>query len=202
VQKPPLIRSRVLLVAVLMLVGVGNVYAAKVKKLPRFDVVAKTVDRHFAGLDYYEDGDLIGREDVAEVLDQLATMGWAVPRRAELEKRVLAEKSFLVRQLRTKRGVPFMRKVANMPQAYDRLDRLSAMSGGRRLIVDLIKGKGGEELIEYMSTTTGGANLGKMLANTKGGSNMNKPTGRIYTVDALVKELKLRYAQTIQSATK
>jgi hypothetical protein len=165
---------------------------ARAKK-PSLEQVTATIDGHFREMKDYEPGDLISRTDVQDALDRVETLGWKVPQRAALEKLVLPESAFLVTQLRTKQGVPFMRKIARYPQGYDRLDRLSSISGGRRIVTDLIRGKGGYELIEYLSTSQGGANLGQMLGHAKDGSNMNKPTGRLYTVDALVKTVEKLY---------
>lgn len=161
--------------------------------LPTLEQVTATIGQHFRELKDYEPGDLISRTEVRKALDRVANLGWEVPHRAALEKLVLPESAFLVTQLQSKSGTRFMRKIARYPHAYDRLDRLSSLSGGRRIITRLVRDKGGYELIEYLSTSQGGANLGRMLAGAQGGSDLNKPTGRIYTVDALVKAVQKIY---------
>jgi hypothetical protein len=185
----------ILVAAALLASGAAVASEAPDASLPPFDRIAQAVERHFAGLDYYRPGDLISRSDVADALDYVTAVGWDVPARAELEGRVLDDGAFIVQKLRTKEGMKFMSQIASLPGAYGRLDRLSAMSGGRNLIHTLIHDKGGARLIEYLATTEGGENLGRTLASTKNGSNLNKPTGRIYTVEELVTALAKIYAE-------
>jgi hypothetical protein len=108
---------------------------------------------------------------------------------------VLPDDAFLVVQLRTKAGIRFMRKIASLPGGYDKLDRLSTISRGKQIVADLVRGKDGHELIEYLATSEGGANLARMLADAKDGTDLNKPTGRLYTVEELVKVVSKVYAE-------
>jgi hypothetical protein len=162
--------------------------------LPSEEQVTGAIEQHFRGKKNFEPGDLIQRSDVQGALDRVAKLGWEIPQRERLEKLVLPDDAFLVVQLQSKAGTRFMRKVSRYPGAYDRLDRLSGIAGGRRIINDLIRDKGGHELIEYLSTSEGGANLGRMLSNAKDGSDLNKPTGRLYTVESLLKVVTKLYA--------
>lgn len=166
--------------------------------LPPLKQIVAAVERHFASLDDYEPGDLISRAEVKNSLDDVAELGWQPANRVALEKLVLAENAFLVAKLRTKEGTQFMRRIAGIPGAYDRLDRLSAMAGGRKLINTLIRDKGGHTLIAYLAESKGGENLGSMLTQARGGSNLNKPTGRIYTVDGLIDVLSKTYKQQMK----
>jgi hypothetical protein len=168
---------------------------AKAAALPSLEQVTGVIESHFDGLKDYEPGDLICRSDAAAALDRVAALGWKVPHRAALEKLILPDDAFLAVQLRSKSGVRFMRKIASLPGGYDRLDRLSGISGGKRIVSDLIDDKGGHKLIEYLATSDGGAHLGKMLAKAKNGTDLNKPTGRIYTVETLVKVVSKLYAE-------
>jgi hypothetical protein len=101
----------------------------------------------------------------------------------------LPDNSFLVTRLATPAGRRFMRKISDQPGAYARLDRLSSISRGQKLVNDLIRQKGGDELIRYLATD-GGRHLGQQLGATPGGVDINKPTGRIYTVEDLLAALK------------
>ena len=45
-------------------------------------------------------------------------------------------------------------------------------------------------MIEYMTQSRGGRELGKMLSKAPNGADFNQPTGRIYTLDGLLAQLK------------
>ena len=108
---------------------------------------------------------------------------------ASIIKLVLADDSFLVRELSTSNGQRFMRKIASRSGAYSLLDRLSTIPRGQALIRDLMRQKDGNIMIEYLATTKGGKNMGGMMTQVRGGVDLNKPTGRIYTEDDLVAAL-------------
>ncbi len=113
-----------------------------------------------------------------------------VPDAARIVKLGLGDDSFLVRELSTAEGRKFMRKIAQEPGTYSRLDRLSTIPRGQSLIHDLVRQKDGDKLLEYLATTKGGQNMGGMMAQARGGVDLNKPTGRIYTADDLIAAIK------------
>jgi hypothetical protein len=169
--------------------------AAPPAALPTIEKIRQTAERFFAAQADYRPGDIISRGQVEALLKSLTGIGFAPPGREKLLADVPADDDFLVARLRTPKGKQFMRRVAGLPQAYDRLDRLSRLPQGQRTVEDLIKGPGGDELIRYMTSTPGGNNLGKQLANGPKGADFNKPTGKLYTADALLTRLsKLRDA--------
>ena len=86
-----------------------------------------------------------------------------------------------------------MTQVCQYPLGYDRLDRLAKLPRGPELIRQFIRGPEGYKMIEYMTETPSGKNLGAMLSQSPDGKDFNKPTGQIYTVDALLDVLKERY---------
>lgn len=142
----------------------------------------------------YRPGDIIAQSEVEPLFAQLKRMGWAVPERKRLLHKVPGDRDFLIRKLRTPRGRKFMRRIADYPGAYDRLDRLSWLPQGKQTVHDLIHKTGGHEMIEYLTTSAGGAALGKMLSRAPKGAHFNEPSGRIYTVEELLARLKRRYA--------
>jgi hypothetical protein len=85
-----------------------------------------------------------------------------------------------------------MRKVGRNVGGYARLDRLSTIAGGQKLVRDLLHGPGGDAMVEYLTTTQGGSKMGRMLGGARGGVDLNKPTGRIYTAVELIAELQQR----------
>ena len=168
--------------------------AKKKKPLPEFSTVAATVKRHFEAVPDFEPGDLIAVGDARPVFDQLQLMGWRIADRKAIEGLLPNESNYVTRQLRTKQGVKFMRKISGDPDGYERLYQLASLPNGKRLARDLIHGKGGHEMIDYMTTSKGGKNLTKMLAKTPHGKQIGKRTERIYTVDQLIARLKESYA--------
>jgi hypothetical protein len=163
---------------------------------PDFDKVSQTVIAYFQSQPDHQRGDLISQRDVKAALAQISEIGWDVPSQEKIVNRVLADSSFLIRELSTPDGRKFMRKLSGQPGTYTRLDRLSTISNGQDTIRTLIHDPGGQDLIIYMATTAGGKKLGKMMAGTQGGVDLNKPTGRIYTADQLIEELKKVYDAT------
>ncbi|MCE9553194.1 MAG: hypothetical protein K8T91_07420 [Planctomycetes bacterium] len=153
-----------------------------------------TVNGYFSALPGHQASDMISRKQVEPVLTKLAVMGWKVPDQEKLLAKVPADSSWLVTNLRTPNGKKFMRKIAGYPQGYDRTDRLTALSDGRRIVSALIQGPGGEEMIAFLTTSRTGKNTSKELTLVPGGADFNKPTGKLYTVDALLAELSVLYA--------
>jgi hypothetical protein len=148
--------------------------------------VARIVEQHFDSLANYQAGDLLTRTQVESVLQKLQDAGWKLPERERITDMTLADDSFLAKQFSTPAGRAFMRKIARHPGAYSQVDRLSSISGGQRIVRDLIGQRGGETFVEYLTTTKGGRNLGDTLAHARRGVDLNKPTGRIYTANDLV----------------
>ena len=178
----------------------------KGKAIPPFEDVKRAVTRYFqnrtdsqpSDLITRED-DLITREDVEPLLAQLQAMGLPLADRADILRRIPAKGEFLVEQLSTPKGRQFMRGIAQYPDGYDRLDRLSRLPRGEQTVRDLIKGPGGPSLIKYMTTSKGGRELGKMLSQGPHGANFNAPTGRIYTAAMLLDRLKQSHAAAIKA---
>ncbi|MEX0936508.1 MAG: hypothetical protein WDZ59_01520 [Pirellulales bacterium] len=169
---------------------------------PSFATAAASVRRDFLALSYYKPGDIISESQVSEALDHLKLLGWTVPDAAPLLARVLDDREYLVRQLRTERGTKFMRKISGQPSSYDRLQRLTELPRGRRMIYGLIHSTGGEEMITDLVSTDGGKNLGRMLSQAPQTGHLNKPIGNIYTVDQLIERLEASYHKTLEQQEK
>jgi hypothetical protein len=71
--------------------------------------------------------------------------------------------------------------MAEMPQGHSTIERL-------------IKGPDGHKMLDYMTHAKGGRELAKMLSKD-GAGNFEQPTGKIYTVDELIKELRTRHTE-------
>jgi hypothetical protein len=158
-----------------------------------FSAILASLDRHFASLDGYEPGDLLCQSQIEAALQAVRKAGWAVADPQRISKLGLADGSFLVKELSTPSGKKFMRKIARHAGGYARLDRLSSISRGERIVRDLIRQRDGDKFIEYLATTSGGHKLGGKLAGAERGVDLNKPTGRIYTAEDFIAVLQHEY---------
>lgn len=173
----------------------GQSHANSGSKKVAWAKIDATVNGHFAALPGYQAGDMISRKQVEPLLAKLSVLGWKVPDQPKLLGKIPADSSWLVTNLRTPNGKKFMRKIATYPQGYDRTDRLTALSDGRRIVSALIQGPGGDEMIAFLTTSRTGKNTSKELTRVPGGADFNQPTGTLYTVDALLSELSQLYSQ-------
>jgi hypothetical protein len=86
-----------------------------------------------------------------------------------------------------------LHKIASLPEGIDRVDRLRKLPQGEMSVNDLIrKVPNGADWIEGMTTTERGKILGERLSNAPDGHDFNEPTGRIYTVPDLAREIHTR----------
>lgn len=167
---------------------------------PSFAKIEQVVVDHFRAIPDYQPGAIITRSQVEPLLRKLHRLGWPVADRKEVLDRVMADDDWLVQELRTSDGRRFASHIAGQAEGYDRLDRLSRLVNGKRIVRDLIHGPGGYRMIEYMTQSRGGHELGRMLSKAPNGADFNQATGRIYTLDALLAQLKKSY-QTTRRAT-
>ncbi len=163
---------------------------ASENKFPSFVTVKKLVEKTLSSDRHYRSGDLLSQSQTAGVLAQLKSSGWEVTQSRELLARVPSDEEFLVRELRTPKGLVMMRQIAGLKDGFDRIDRLSRIPNGPQLIAQLIEGPDGYKLIAYLTETRGGKELGQMLDRTPSEGNFNEPTGRIYTEKQLLAELQ------------
>jgi hypothetical protein len=166
--------------------------APATKTIP-FATIEQAVRRTFAAQGDRRTGDLIVRSEAEAALRQVEKAGWKVPRREEILRKVHGDQDFLAENLRTPAGMMFMRQISGYRLGYDRLDRLSDLPRGQQMVLDLIRGPDGYKMIEYMTSEPGGKEMGRMLNGAVNGAGFNNPTGRIYTVNSLVAELKRVY---------
>ncbi|QDT90991.1 hypothetical protein [Gimesia algae] len=166
---------------------------AEKKKIPPLDEVMQIIEEYFSDRKGYKSGDMLTRGQIKPLFRQLQQAGWSVKAEKDILKRLHADSDFLVAQLSTPKGVIFMRRIAQMPGGYDRLDHILVMPYGKRRIREFINSPGGYTMIEYMTTTKGGKNLGKYLSKAKTGKGFNQPTPYIYTQTDLTNVLKQAY---------
>jgi hypothetical protein len=180
-----------------ILLGIASVAFAdsadapgKVKSIPPFSEVQQTVWRHFEKQRDFQPDDLITREQVEPLLAQLQRMGLPLDDAKQILDKLPTKSDFLVEQFNTPGGRRFLRRVAADPNVYDRLDRLSQMPQGRQTIRDMITSPAGEKMVDYMTKSPAGVGIGKILSSGQQAEQFGSPTGRIYTVDALLTRLQ------------
>lgn len=169
--------------------------AADSNKLPSFATIESALVTQCAqqGLDRT---DIISKTNAVAMLDTAAKLGWKIVDREALLKRVLPDNDYLVKELRKKQGRNFVKEIANMPEGLDRVDRMAREPQGKYVINMLVTHVDGDKMIGYMTGPTSNQRLANLLSAAPPNVDLNKPTGRLYTVDNFVQELKKLYALT------
>ncbi|MDP7020596.1 MAG: hypothetical protein QGG36_32650 [Pirellulaceae bacterium] len=162
--------------------------------MPTWRHIEEFVHRYLDGLSDYKKGDLLSQGHVAKMTAHMKKMGWRVREEKRLFKDTLPDSHFLVQQLHTRHGHRFMRNVQRHPQIYSKLERISSAHGGRALVRDLLKLP---DAAKYANPNRArGVPQMKDFLPKHGNSRQpqirdyNKPTGKIYTEDQLLKRLK------------
>lgn len=190
--------ARAILVAGFSVLLFASLGAAPAKpKVPSFDDVRKTAFKFFDTQPNFSPDQIITQSQVRGLFDKLKAIGWEVPEPQKVLDLIPGDQETLVKDLRTPDGRKFSKQIAKLPNAYDRLDRLIRMPTGRSAVSRLIKGPDGVWLLQYMTEDPGGKAMGKMLSNTPTGKDFNLPTGRLYTLPALMNELQGVYTATV-----
>ena len=157
--------------------------------------VQQIVADYFSRQADYLPGDVITQSDVAAVLKNLAAAGSQPPDHQQILASTLPDNNAVVSALRTKRGRRFMRKVSGYESIYDRMDRLSQVSGGQRTIDAIVRLPDGEKYaLPKKNTPNGVPDFLDLLPKNASGKvrsvkDYDKPTGRIYTEADLIRRL-------------
>jgi hypothetical protein len=166
--------------------------------------VQQLVADYFSRQVDYRPGDVITQSDVAAVLKNLAAAGWQPPDHQQILASTLSDDNAVASVLRTKRGRRFMRKVSGYESIYDRMDRLSRVSGGQRTIDAIVRLPDGEKYAQPKKKTPNGVpdfldllpkNMSGKVRSIK---DYDKPTGRIYTEADLIGRL----SRSLQGTTR
>jgi hypothetical protein len=167
--------------------------------LPAWIEIRATLQAHFARLPDLHTGDLITASDAAPALLELEKLGWKEVSCGQAASRLLEDGSFLARELRSPPGRVFMRRVSGYRLIYDRLDRISQMPGGQKLLHDMIRLPDGHRYAQ-MQPHQGVPPMVDFLPKGVSGKSprvpdLDKPTGRIYTQSDLLTQLEAEYRQ-------
>ena len=177
----------------------------KIGKLPPFSDVQKVVEDSFASQKGREPKDLISRSEAEQALQKVQELGWDIEDMSEIAELTLPDQHVMVKTFQTKDGRRFMRHISGRELMYDRLDRISEVSGGSRLIQDIVKLPDGER---YARPKPGGGIPDLLDLLPKGASGQtrripdyHKPTGHLYTVEALIERLSESYEEAEKPAS-
>lgn len=141
-------------------------------------------------------GQPVTRSFVSALAGKLKARGWVVRDLEAILELVPADDEFLVQQLGTARGKVFAQTLVRRPDDYSRLDRLSHLPDGQKMIRDLMGGPAGyHQMLTYMISTEGGKQLWSIVPNSRDAHDFNSPTGRIYTSEQLVAALEQSYSR-------
>lgn len=170
--------------------------------LPPYSKVEGVVQRHFATLPGHQSGDLISRTQVQPIFRTLDRLGWNVADEAAIVNDTLSDSNYLVQEFRTTKGSEFMRKVSGSPLAYDRLDQIARLPGGKLMVKDFLRFPN-SELTFAENAPLDVSRLARLEPRNKRSgipteADLNKPTGRIYTVQDLLARLRKSYDVEVQ----
>lgn len=141
-------------------------------------------------------GQPVTQSYVTALAGKLKSQGWVVRDLESILELVPGDDEFLVQQLASARGKVFAKTLVRRPDDYSRLDRLSHLPDGQKMIRDLIGGPAGHhQMLTYMISTGGGKQLWSIVPNSRDARDFNTPTGRIYTPEQLVEVLQQAYAR-------
>lgn len=176
------------------------------KEKPSFKQITSVVQTALAKRDGYQPGDLIHQTDLKRVLKALSAAGAMPPDSKKLLADTLPENDALVRMLSTERGVKFMRKVKEDDLIYDRMDRVSRVTGGERMLSDIIRLPDGEKLAKNKRPHGVPGFLDLLPKNSSGKvrrvKNYRESTGRIYTEKMLLERLQESYSRQQAPSTR
>jgi len=186
--------SAVLSFGILITVSVGQPLASS----PTETQIRRIVDSYFARKTGHKPGDLISQRDTKAVLAMFREKGWNVPYARELVQDTLSDSHPLVQAFRTNKGRRFMRAVAGQRLIYDRLDRVTEVSGGPAMVRQLIRLPDGARYAAW-KTPRAVPDLVHLLPKTGSGKtrvvkDYRKPTDRIYTQAQLQDAIEWAYS--------
>jgi len=174
--------------------GPIRIAAAQEKRPPpQFNQIEQAVWDYFKSQPGFQASMLITREQVEPLFSKLAQMGFEVPNSKSILDKLPSGNEFFVAALYSPAGLKFMEQFGRYAELYDRLDRLSRMPRGRQTVQDVIKDPGGQQMMRYLTAAPSGKSSDKSPSNVPRAADFNKPTGRIYTVPMLLRQLQGQY---------
>ncbi len=173
----------------------------RIQSFPNASKVEALISDYLGNLSDRQETDLISRDDILSLFEELEDIGWYVSDQREFKERLLDDSDWLVKKLRTRQGTKFMRKIAQYPGGYAQLDLMRESKQGKKEVSGIITTPGGEELIELLTTTKVGRNTSQKLA-AQHRSKSKHVAHRLYTKADIYKQLKVSYAAEAERRAK
>ncbi|MHB8953327.1 MAG: hypothetical protein ACYC4U_10195 [Pirellulaceae bacterium] len=157
--------------------------------------IQQVVTAYFGDQAKYRPGNLISQSDAGAILKKLGEIGWQPLDQDQILADALPDSHPLVSLARSKEGKKFMEKVSGFDLIYDRMDRLSNVSGGQRMLEALVRLPDGEKYAQPKKQLPNGVPdfLSLLPKNATGRvrtvKDYDKSTGRIYTEADLMRRL-------------
>lgn len=151
--------------------------------------IEELVSRNLRNDPLYMAGDAICQSDVEPIFNELIERGYRSADHEGLYDSFLSANDKFIKALRTPEGRMFMRSVAKLPGAYDRLERLSWSNTGRALLAEMIASADGKKAVEHILSEEGAKLVEGLLANDPRGQDFQLPTGKVHTANELIDHL-------------
>lgn len=151
--------------------------------------IEEIVSRNLRNDPLYMPGDAICQSDVEPIFNELIERGYRSADNEGLYDSFLSANDKFIKSMRTPEGRMFMRSVAKMPGAYDRLERLSWSNTGRALLAEMIASGEGKKAMEHILSDEGSKLVEGLLARDPRGQNFRLPTGKVHTANELIDHL-------------
>lgn len=173
-------------------------------KKPTWADLRKGVEKYFAEQRGRQPTDILVSSEARATIELMAKAGWKPKESEKLLARVSGDGDFLVRELKTKEGRKFLAATSSEANVYDRLDKLTKHSGGDRLVSSVIRLPNGPSFMRPKPTPGFGTLMDLLPKGASGKTpidpEFNKPTGKIYTSTAWIKELEAAYVEESKPA--
>ncbi len=151
--------------------------------------VEEIVSRNLRNDPLYLPGDAICQSDVEPIFNELIERGYRSADHEGLYDSFLSANDKFIQAMRTPEGRMFMRSVAKLPGAYDRLERLTWSDTGRALLAEMIASGEGKKAVEHILSDEGAKLVEGLLAKDPRGQDFRLPTGKVHTANELIEHL-------------
>lgn len=189
-----------LVAAALLAIGVPQAAA----QIPSWEQVEKTFRKHFPDPQLAAPGaaqapPLVTYSTARRIFYELWEQRWNVSDQTEILKLCPADTSFLVQQCFSPGGQKFLKQAGDPKTVYDKLERLASLPQGQQKIRDLLAGPPGHhEMLNYMLGESGSQLLFAGAVAHPSARDFSKPTGKIYSPEALLERIKKSHAYDVE----
>lgn len=173
-------------------------------QIPSWEQVEKTFRKHYPALPNGavpagQAPPLVTYNTARRIFYELWEQRWNVSDQAEILKLCPQDNSFLVQQCLSPGGQKFLKQAADPAAVYDKLERMASLPEGQQKIRDLLAGpQGHHDMLNYMLGRQGSQMLFENGTAHPAARDFNKPTGKIYSPEALLQRIKKSHAYDVE----